>query len=147
MDFGCDLLRCVSFLRDYLPPHWVSVWIISHHNQFQSRLSSTGANFSRNWLRTLFIAGWILAERTAPDCQSASPFVSVILEGPNVDFRLPLQYRTLPLKIVAKSQQSLKQPSDEAYWLCCSFITVQGHIQMPIARSVTFCSAPRKNSS
>jgi hypothetical protein len=76
-----------------------------------------------------------LAERTSPDSKSGSAFVSVIVEGMNVDFSLPLQYLTLLLKIVTKSQQYLKQPSDKADWLCCSFINVQDHIQIPIARA------------
>jgi hypothetical protein len=88
------------------------------------------------------MASLIQMERTARDHKSASPFLSVIVEGPNVDFELPLQHLTLLLKIVTKSQQYLKQLSDETCWLCCSFITVQNHIQMPIA-----CAAPRAKSS
>jgi hypothetical protein len=63
MNFGCNFLRCANFSCDYLPPHSVSVWIISHHNQFQWRFSSTVTNFNRNWLRMLLIASSILRNR------------------------------------------------------------------------------------
>jgi hypothetical protein len=65
-------------------------------------------------LRTLFIARSILTEWTVLDYKGASPFLSVIVERPNVDLKMPFQYLTLLLKIGTKSEQYLKQSSDEA---------------------------------
>jgi hypothetical protein len=45
-----------------------------------------------------------LTELPVPDSKGRSPFFSVIVEGPNVDFKLPLQYLTLLLKIVTRSK-------------------------------------------
>jgi hypothetical protein len=42
MNGGCDWLRAASFGRDYLPPHFVSIWIIPHHSHIRSRLTPLG---------------------------------------------------------------------------------------------------------
>jgi hypothetical protein len=99
MNFGCD----------YLPSHFVSVWIFLSPQSVSVVIISTAFHFHHDyrpresiWLRTLFIAN--LMEWTAPNCKSVPPFLAVIVEGPNVGFKLSLQYLTLLLKIMAKSQ-------------------------------------------
>jgi hypothetical protein len=76
MNSGSDLFPSLKFDRDCLPPHFISVWIVSHHNQFQSRLSS---------LRLVFIAALFRGDEFRPRF-SSSESVSSGMNATGVNF-------------------------------------------------------------
>jgi hypothetical protein len=99
-------------------------------------------------IRTIYIMNSILNERTAPDFKEASSFLYVLVENTKIDFKLSIQYLTVLLTILTKSQQYLKRPSEEAFWLCCSFINIQDSQQMAIGcAALRFILEAVKNKS
>jgi hypothetical protein len=84
-------------------------------------------------IRTIHIFTQIITERSDPQYRNASSFLSVIIEKQTADYSLAIHYLTLLVKILAKAVGYLKEPEDEAYWLCASLINVADNVQMPIA--------------